>query len=233
MTEINLNQLEEKIKIEFKNKDLLKMALIHRSFLNEAREKNLSSNERLEFLGDAILEFWVSNQIFLKFPDYPEGKLTFVRTHLVRTETLASLAMKLNLGLYLFMSKGEEQGDGRRNQVLLANAFEALLGAIFIDQGLDKVAEFLENQFSDLLASITSAEALKDCKSLLQEKVQAEGHPSPIYRLISSAGPDHQKTFTMGVYIDDKLLAEGTDKSKQQAEEVAAQKALEILGKNE
>lgn len=227
-----LNQLEKKIEIKFKNKDLLKRALIHRSFLNEAREKNLSSNERLEFLGDAILEFWVSNQIYLKFPDYPEGKLTFVRTHLVRTETLAGLAQKLNLGKYLFMSKGEEQGGGRENQVLLANTFEALIGAIFMDQGFGKVAEFLQAQFSKLLASITNAEALKDSKSLLQEKVQAQGHPSPVYRLISSAGPDHQKIFTMGVYIDDKLVTEGTDKSKQQAEEDAAQKALEILGKN-
>lgn len=231
--EISLDKLEKSIQVEFKNKEILKRALIHRSFLNEAREKNLSSNERLEFLGDAILEFWVSNKIYLKFPDYPEGKLTFVRTHLVRTETLAGLAKKINLGSYLFMSKGEEQGGGRENQVLLANAFEALIGAIFIDQGFEKVAEFLENQFSDLLSSITSPEALKDSKSLLQEKVQAKGHSSPVYRLISSCGPDHLKVFTMGVYVDDKLLAEGTDKSKQQAEEVAAQKALEILGKNE
>ncbi|HUV72192.1 MAG TPA: ribonuclease III [Clostridia bacterium] len=226
-------QLEKNLNFSFKNQKLLKQALIHRSFLNEVREKKLSSNERLEFLGDAILEFWVSDQLFRRFSEFPEGKMTFVRTHLVRTETLAKLGRNLQLGQFLLMSKGEELGDGRENPVLLANTFEALLGAIFLDQGLEKAAEFLKSQFEPLLSKISPETTFKDNKSLLQELVQAKGQPTPSYRLISSAGPDHQKIFTMGVYVGERFLAQGTDKSKQEAEEEAAQKALEILGKIE
>jgi ribonuclease-3 len=227
----NLSELEKRLKVTFKNKKLLERAMIHRSFLNETREKNLCSNERLEFLGDAVLEFWVSDQIFQRFPDFPEGQMTFIRTHLVRTETLTTLAQKLKLGEALLMSKGEEQGGGRNNPVLLANAFEAVVGAIFLDSGIQTVSRFLSSQFEGLLSSITTIETLKDSKSRLQETVQSQGHPSPVYRLVSSSGPDHQKIFTMGVYLDDRLLAEGIDKSKQEAEEKAAEKALEILDK--
>ena len=225
----NLEELEKSIGVDFENEDLLTQALIHRSFLNESKIKGLKSNERLEFLGDAILAFWVSNQVYCQFPDFPEGKLTFVRTHLVRTETLTNLAKKLRLGKYLLMSKGEEMGEGRENPVLLANTFEALVGAIFLDQGIEAASRFLETHFQPLLKAITSAEVLKDNKSLLQELVQAKGHPSPVYRLISATGPDHLRTFTMGVYLEEKLLAEGTSRSKQEAEEAAAKKALEII----
>lgn len=233
MTQINTNleDLQQKIGITFNNKAVLTEALIHRSYLNEAKEKELSSNERLEFLGDSILAFWVSNQIFHRFPTFPEGKLTFIRTHLVRTETLTKLSRNLGLGTYLFMSKGEELGGGRENPLLLANAFEALTGAIFIDQGIETAAKFLASQFEPLLSEITNAEALKDSKSLLQELVQAQGHASPVYKLVLASGPDHQKVFTMGVYLNDKLVAEGTSRSKQEAEEEAAKKALEILNK--
>jgi ribonuclease-3 len=225
----NLTAVEKIIGVSFRNPDLLTQALIHRSFLNETKIKGLKSNERLEFLGDAILAFWVSTQVYEQFPDFPEGKLTFVRTHLVRTETLTGLAKKLGLGNFLLMSKGEEMGGGRENPLLLANAFEALIGAIYLDQGIEAVSEFLETRFRPLLKEVTSAEALKDNKSMLQEVVQAKGHSSPAYRLIAATGPDHQRIFTMGVFLEDKLLAEGTSRSKQEAEEAAAKKALEII----
>lgn len=223
--------LESKLGIVFKDKDLILKALTHRSYLNETKIKGLDSNERLEFLGDAILSFWISSQVYQKFPDFPEGELTFIRTHLVRTETLTMLASKLNLGLYLLMSKGEELGGGKENPSLLANTFEAVIGAIFCDQGIKIVSEFLSNQFKNLLNNVKGIESLKDSKSLLQELVQSQNRSSPIYRLISSEGPDHQKTFTMGAYLEDKLLAQGTSKSKQEAEEEAAREALEILSK--
>lgn len=222
----NTSQIEKIIHIDFKSKDLLNQALIHRSFLNEARSENLKSNERLEFLGDAVLSFWASSTIYLKFPDFPEGKLTFVRTHLVKTETLTKLAQDLTLGQFMSMSKGEEAGGGRENPVLLANCFEALIGAIYLDQGMETTAKFLSKQFSQLISEAKDVEAFRDSKSILQEQVQAKGYSSPIYRLISCFGPDHQRTFTMGVYVEDKLLAEGTSKSKQEAEEIAAQTAL-------
>lgn len=225
----SLAKLEEILGLCFKDKDFLTKALIHRSYLNEAKTSGLTSNERLEFLGDAILSFWVSKEVYNKFPDYPEGKLTFVRTHLVRTETLTKLADKLKLGEYLLMSKGEEQGGGRTNPALLANAFEAVTGAIFLDQGFAGVEHFLSQNFDPLLAAITDAEQLKDCKSRLQELVQAEGHQSPVYSLIATSGPDHQRIFTMAVFLEGKLLAKGASKSKQEAEEAAAASGLEIL----
>lgn len=227
----NLYHLEKKLGIIFKNRNLLIKALTHRSFLNEAKVKGLNSNERLEFLGDAILSFWVSSQVYQKFPNFTEGELTFTRTYLVRTETLTMLSLKLDLGAYLLMSKGEELGKGRENPSLLANTFEALIGAIYCDQGIREVSDFLKKQFRDLIGDIKGVESFKDNKSLLQEHVQAQNFPSPVYSLISSEGPDHQKIFTMGVYLEDKLLAKGTSKSKQEAEEAAAQKALEIFAK--
>ncbi|PIV00457.1 ribonuclease III [Candidatus Shapirobacteria bacterium CG03_land_8_20_14_0_80_39_12] len=229
LTPIEIEDFEKKTGVIFKNKELLFQTLTHRSYLNEAKIKGLSSNERLEFLGDAILAFWVSQQIYKKFPDFPEGQLTFVRTHLVRTETLTGLARILDLGKFLKMSKGEEQSGGRENPVLLANTFEALIGAIFLDQGINQVADFLEKEFTSLIGEITSTECLKDHKSLLQELIQAKGHFSPVYKLIESSGPDHQRTFTMGVFLENKLLAQGQSRSKQEAEEEAAKKALEIL----
>lgn len=225
--QINLSELEKNLKLAFKNQDLLLNALVHRSYLNEAKRANLQSNERLEFLGDSVLSFLVSSYIFQKYPDFPEGKLTFIRTFLVRTETLALLAKKLHLGKFLLISKGEESGGGRENPLLLANCFEAVLGAIYLDQGVKTTTSFLQKNLDPVIMSISDPENLKDSKSLLQEKVQADGFPSPAYRLISSSGPDHQKSFIMGIYVNEKLLAQGTSHSKQEAEEEAAKKALE------
>lgn len=222
----DLSTLETNIRVVFKNKNLLKQAFIHRSYLNEVKEIDLKSNERLEFLGDSILSFWVSKEIYNKFPDSPEGNLTLIRTHLVKTETLTALAIGLDLGKYLLMSKGEEDGGGKSNPALLANSFEAMVGAIFLDQGFEETSIFLSQQFSGLLSQISDLNSIKDSKSTLQELVQAKGYPSPTYRQISALGPDHQKTFTMGVYIEEKLIASGASRSKQEAEESAAKTAL-------
>ncbi len=226
----NLEILENKIGIVFKDKNLLIKALTHRSYLNETKVRGLNSNERLEFLGDAVLSFWVSSLVYKKFPSFTEGQLTFIRTHLVRTETLTGLSQKLGLGQFLLMSKGEELSGGKENPSLLANTFESLIGAIFLDQGTSVVENFLNKQFEDLIKNIKT-ESLKDSKSELQEKIQAQGQSSLLYKLISAEGPDHQKVFTMGVYVNDRLLASGTSRSKQEAEEEAAKKALEILSK--
>lgn len=218
--------LEKKLNVVFKNKDILKNALVHRSFLNENKAITLKSNERLEFLGDSVLSFWVSSNIYSKFPDFPEGKLTFIRTYLVKTETLTYLAKNLSMGDFLLMSKGEEAGGGKTNPALLANSFEAIVGAIYMDQGIESAAKFLSEQLTPLIEKITDIEAFRDSKSILQEQIQAKGYASPMYKQISASGPDHQKVFTMGVYVDEKLLAEGTSNSKQEAEEMAAQKAI-------
>lgn len=222
-------KLEKKLNINFKNKNLLREAITHRSFLNETENKNFESNERLEFLGDAILSFWVSAKIFQKFPQFPEGKLTAIKTYLIRTETLAKLAKELSLGNFILLSRGEEAGGGRTNPVLFANCFEAIIGAIFSDQGIGVTQEFLEKQFSELISPIKDADSFKDAKSLLQEEIQAKDQPTPIYRLIEATGPDHSKTFTMAVFVGDKLLAKASGKSKQEAEEAAAGKALENI----
>lgn len=226
-----IKELEGVLEIEYKDPFWLSQAVTHRSYLNEAKKEELKSNERLEFLGDSVLSFWVSGVIFNKFSDLPEGKLTFIRTHLVRTETLAELAKNLNLGNYLYMSKGEEQGGGRENPLLLANCFEAIVGSIFIDSGVDVVSTFLKRMIEPLISAVNDTETLKDSKSLLQEFVQAKGLSFPVYQLVKASGPDHLRTFTMGVFVDSKQIAEGMAKSKQEAEEAAAKSALEILSK--
>ena len=225
----NLSELKKILGVDFKDEKILFEALTHRSYLNETPNKGLSSNERLEFLGDSVLSFWVSNKIFCLFPDLPEGKLTFIRTYLVRTTTLTVLAQKLSLGDFLLMSKGEEMGGGRENVALMANSFEAVLGAIFFDSGFAVAEKFLEKNFAELLTNLSDPDQLKDSKSILQEKVQAKGSFSPVYKLVTSTGPDHKKIFTMAVFVDEKQIAEGTSKSKQEAEELAAKNALEIL----
>lgn len=222
----DLNILEKKLKIKFQNPQLLKEALVHRSYLNEAKEKGLCSNERLEFLGDAVLSFITSEWLFRKFPNYPEGQLTNLRSNLVKTESLAKIAKKFDLGKFLFLSKGEKEEGGDNNPVLLANAFEAVLGAIFLDKGIETVKKFVREHFKNLLKTLILKGEFKDFKSLLQEKTQSENKLTPVYKVVKETGPDHAKTFTVGVFLGKKLLAEGRGKNKQSAEEEAARKAL-------
>lgn len=217
------------MKIDFLDKNLMTQAFIHRSYLNEAADKSLSSNERLEFLGDSILSFVISEWLFEKFPNYPEGGLTDLRSNLVNTNSLAEIAHKFGLGDCLFLSKGERDSGGRKNPVLLANCLEAIIGAVFLDQGLEKVKKFIHANFKATLERITKSGLLKDYKSILQERVQAKTRLSPVYKTIKEEGPDHAKIFTVGVYSQNELLALGQGKSKQVAEEEAAKAALEKI----
>lgn len=212
-----------------KNNKLLKQALTHRSWVNE-NDESRGTNERLEFLGDAILEFVVSLSIYNKFKDKEEGYLTALRANLVNTKNLSQVAEKLNLGAEIYLSKGEEEGGGRTNPSLLADTVEAIIGAIYLDQGIDASKEFIEENI--LIDADKKASApLKDPKSLLQEKVQAQGLPTPRYQLVSEIGPDHNKEFTIEVIINGKSIAKGVGKSKSEAEQDAAGSALRSMVK--
>jgi len=215
--------------IPVNDKKLLEKAFTHRSFLNESGNEYNESNERLEYLGDAVLELAVSEFLYEKFPDKPEGELTSLRAALVKTTTLASVARKLDLGSNLLMSKGEEQTGGRENQGLLANTFEAVIGAIYLDSGFKTVVTFLEKQLFVLVDEIIANDLHKDFKSTFQEIVQADGHPTPTYKVIADEGPDHDKTFTVSLMVGKVEISQGSGKSKQLAQQAAAQAGLEKL----
>lgn len=209
----------------FKDKSFLELALTHKSWVNEHPNKR-ESNERLEFLGDAILEFIVSSELYNKFPKKEEGYLTALRANLVNTSNLSVVAKKLDLGKYLMLSKGEEETGGRVNKSLLANTVEAIIGALFLDQGIESAHKFIEkNLLSDLDEIVNKP--LKDAKSRLQEFVQAKGLPAPRYSVVSESGPDHLKNFAVQVTINGKSWGEGKGKNKSEAEQKAAVKALQ------
>lgn len=215
---------EQAIGINFTDKALLHKAFVHKSFLNENTEEK-ESNERLEFLGDAILEFIVSEHVYNRFPGEDEGHLTSLRSKLVNTLSLASSARSLNLGALLFLSRGEEKSKGRENTSLLANTFEALVGAIFVDQGIQEAKRFVTGYILEKIPEVVK-KSLKDPKSLLQEYVQAAGLSTPAYRTVTSIGPDHAKTFTVQVFVNKLPYAAGSGSSKQQAAQSAAENAL-------
>lgn len=210
---------------KFKNKKLLKQAFIHRSYLNEAKEK-LSSNERLEFLGDSIISFVVSQHLYNKYPNFDEGILTNLRSMLVNTKNLAELAKELGFGELLQLSKGEEESKGRENISLLADSFEAFIGAFFIDQGIEETTKFINLVLLPKAEFFVHTKAFKDPKSLLQELIQAKKQKSPAYTVVREEGPPHKRIFTVEVAVDDVVLGEGNGKSKQEAEKEAAKRAL-------
>lgn len=224
-----LEDLENTIGIRFKQTKLLGQALVHRSYLNESKNKNISSNERLEFLGDTVLGFIVSEWLYEDFPNCSEGTLTNLRSALVKTESLAKIAQKLELGKYLLLSRGEIDSGGQQNPSLLANCLEAIIGAIFLDRNLKAVKLFIKPQLKPILDKLLKAGELKDGKSLLQERLQAKHKIAPIYRTLKEEGPDHQKIFTIGVFNKNEQIATAVGKNKQEAEEAAAQIALEKL----
>lgn len=208
----------------FKNKDLLNQALTHKSWVNEHPDGR-ESNERLEFLGDAILEFVITETLFEKFPKHREGYLTALRSNLVNTQNLANLAIKLGIGETLYLSKGEEEGGGRKNPSLLADTVEAIIGALFIDSGMDIVSGFIKKHLVTEIPDKVSG-PLKDPKSRLQEYVQSKGLPAPKYKVIEESGPDHDKQFIVEVIIENDSWAKGEGKSKSLAEQEAAKNAL-------
>src|SRR3990167_1068649 len=212
----------------FKNKQLYSQVFIHRSYLNEISEP-LESNERLEFLGDSILSFVVSSHIFGKYKTSKEGQLTSIRSVLTNTETLYEISRELGLGELLKLSKGEEAGGGRKNKTILANTLEALIGGLYVDQGIEAAKKFIEENIISRAEEIIKSQGLKDPKSALQEKIQESLRESPVYKVIQEEGPDHDKSYIIGVYIGEKLLAEGSGKSKQEAEKSAAYNALETI----
>lgn len=208
----------------FKNKSLFDLALTHRSWVNEHKGVR-TSNERLEFLGDAILEFVVSKELYKRFPDKEEGYLTALRANIVNTVSLGELAKKLDLGSILYLSKGEEESGGRTNPSLLADTVEAMIGAIFIDRGINDAEKFItENLLTDV--EKRAAEPLKDPKSLLQERVQSQSLPAPKYQVVSESGPDHDKKFVVEVVVAGEKWGRGEGKSKSLAEQDAAKDAL-------
>lgn len=228
----DLLEFEKNIRIKFKNKELLQQVFVHRSYLNENPNFGLDHNERLEFLGDAVLELVVTEYLYLNYNN-PEGELTNWRSALVKGQMLSQIATDLGLNNYLFLSRGEAQSQGKARQLILANTFEALIGAIYLDQGYRKCQQFIAKNLVIRLKRILDDELFKDAKSRLQELSQDVNAITPIYKVISESGPDHAKVFNVGVFIgEDKLLAEGTGNSKQEAEQDAAQKALEKWSNN-
>lgn len=220
--------LENKLHFKFKNEKLLDLALTHRSYLNENKTFK-DSNERLEFLGDAVLEFWSSKKLYTLFPQYHEGQLTNLRSLLVCTKNLAEVSHKFNLGEYIKLSHGEEAHGGRNNQSLLADTFESLLGAIYLDSGIKAANRFLDRFLLKSLLELSKKEVYKDPKSIFQEIAQAKKGITPTYKTVSENGPDHQKIFQVAVFIGNKLIATGKGNSKQRAEEDAATKAANLI----
>jgi ribonuclease-3 len=217
---------------EFKNQDLLITALTHRSALNEKEQSGTTaneSNERLEFLGDAVLELASTIFLYQERPADAEGMLTTYRSALVRTETLAELAKELGLNQRMYLSKGEEAGGGRDNPGLLADLLEAVIGALYLDQGFSVVEDFLSQVLFPKFSEILASKAYRDQKSLLQEAVQARSLPTPAYRVIKEEGPDHSKTFTVEVLIDQEVWGLGQGNSKQRAQQAAASMALKKI----
>lgn len=222
--------MTEFLKDLFTNKALLDHALTHKSWVNE-NQNIRTSNERLEFLGDAILEYVVSKELFKRFTDKEEGFLTALRANLVNTINLASLAQKLELGKKIYLSRGEEEGGGRDNQTILADTIEAIIGALFLDGGIESSENFIQKNIL-VEVDVKAKEPLKDFKSRLQELVQAKGLQAPKYQVVEEEGPDHNKMFTIEVLIEGKGIGKGSGKSKSTAEQVAAEDALEKIRTN-
>jgi ribonuclease-3 len=221
---------EDALGIKFKDPALLRQAFTHRSYLNEHRSEGTSHNERLEFLGDAVLELIATHFLYEKFPEHPEGDLTAFRASLVNAVTLGEVAAEIGMNDYLLLSRGESKDQGRARGVLLANAIEALVGALYLDQGYDAARVFIEKHLFPKLDEIVRKKLWRDAKSLLQERAQETEGATPSYAVVTESGPDHDKQFIVGVYVKDNLLAKGSGKSKQEAEQAAAQNALEAKG---
>ncbi len=222
---MDLSSLEKSISIKFNNKDLLAQALVHRSYLNENPDFHLADNERLEFLGDAVLELIVTDYLYRNYPN-PEGELTNWRAALVNTKMLSELAGRLKIDNYLFLSRGEAKDIGRARQYILANAFEALIGAIYLDQGYQSAAQFIEKKVLKELPRIIKKKLYRDPKSRFQEEAQDKYGITPVYEVLKEWGPDHAKKFVIGLYLNQELVAQGQGDSKQEAQEKAAQAAL-------
>jgi len=220
-----LDSFQEKLGIRFHRPQLLREALTHTSFVNEQPATPVSDNERLEFLGDAVLDFVVADELFHRYPTAREGALTSMRAALVRTASLARASSRIDLGAHLFLGRGEEASGGRHRAANLCAAFEAVIGAVYLDQGLERARHLVQDLLGDAIRAL-EAQAPRDPKSFLQEQVQARLHLTPVYRTIAETGPDHAKEFVVEVSVGDRVVGRGTGPSKQTAEQAAAQSAL-------
>jgi ribonuclease-3 len=225
-----MNDFEKIIGVEFKDKDLLKQAFTHRSFLNEHKNLKGKHNERLEFLGDAVLELIITHYLYEEYPDKNEGDMTSIRSALVNATTCAEVAKNLNVNDYMLLSKGEAKDIGRARQYILANALEAIIGAIYIDAGYEKAKDFILKNIAPKTLQIVNEQLWVDAKSKFQEKVQDIAGVTPSYKTTKEIGPDHDKKFTVAVFIGETMIAEGEGDSKQDAEQSAARNALKEKG---
>lgn len=223
-------KFEEEAGIVFKDKALLKQAFTHRSYINENRSLGLGHNERLEFLGDAVLELVITDYLYEKFSDSTEGELTSLRSALVNADTCSRVAKALHVNDFLLLSKGESKDTGRARQYILANTLEAIIGAIYLDQGYEVVRDFILRHVAPLTEGILKKGAWIDAKSLFQEKAQDKLSMTPVYKMTAESGPDHDKHFSVGVYVGEELYGRGSGKSKQDAEQEAARQALKAKG---
>ena len=217
---------EKSIGVTFKDKKILTIAFTHRSYLNENPNTGLEHNERLEFLGDAVLELIVTNFLYAKYKDEPEGMLTSYRAALVNATIIAEIALSLGMNDFLLLSKGEAKDTGKARQYILANTFEALLGAIYLDQGYDTAEKFVKTYLLPRVDEIVSKKLWRASKSLVQEMAQEHVGVTPSYKVIQESGPDHDKHFIIGIFFGDEQIAEGKGKSKQEGEQQAAEAAL-------
>ncbi len=227
---VNLETLQTILKVTFSDISYLRSAITHRSYLNEHREATWDHNERLEFLGDAVLELVVTDFLFAKYPEKPEGELTAVRAALVNTVSLADASTKLGINDYLLMSKGEAKDVGRARQYILANDFQACIGAIYMDQGYNAAKNFIAERLFPRTEEIVRKRLWQDAKSRFQELAQEHASITPTYDTVGQSGPDHDRVFTVGVYLRKEKIAEGTGRSKQEAEQQAALKAIDAKG---
>jgi ribonuclease-3 len=228
--EKQLTALESILNVAFTDRTHLLTAVTHRSYLNENRDAKQGHNERYEFLGDAVLELVVTDFLFKKYPDKPEGELTAIRAALVNTTTLSQASKQLGVNEYLLLSKGEAKDSGRARQYILANTFEALVGAMYLDKGYGAAEQFIADQLFGKTEVIVEKKLWQDAKSRFQERAQEHANVTPSYKLLGQEGPDHDRIFTIGVFLGDEQVAVGTGNAKQEAEQEAAERALEEKG---
>lgn len=229
---VNFESLAEHLGVTFDDISLLRTACTHRSYLNENKGAGLEHNERMEFLGDAVLELVVTSFLYRKYPKKPEGELTAFRSALVNTVSLTKTAERIGLGDYMLLSRGEARDTGRARAVIVANAVEAVIGAIYLDHGYDAAANFIASHILETIdiEEIVRKKTWLDAKSRFQEAAQDKAGVTPTYKTLKEIGPDHDKQFTLGVFLRDVMVATGNGASKQDAEQKAAEKALEIKG---
>lgn len=227
---IDFSKFEQVIGIAFRNKDLLRTALTHRSYINENPSTLGGHNERMEFLGDAVLELVITEYLYERFPERPEGELTSLRASLVNANMLGAVASELDFNNFLLLSRGEARDIGRARQYILANAFEAVVGAAYLDQGYENTKDFILKVLSPKVGEILEKKLYRDAKSLFQEEAQERVSITPTYQVQKEWGPDHDKHFIVGVYLGNDLIAEGEGPSKQEAQQQSAEAALKLKG---